>query len=306
MDNSNNKKQQLQQMPPQPQLQQAAPQQPQFQQAPQQPQQFQQIPPQPMAGAPYQMPPKKKMSKGVLWGIIGGVIGLIIIIVGIVLAILFLSGPSKSDYKDAASLVSQMKLPDTKDLFKGVKKNDDYEEAINKIINSADEAHAKFVANKAFKDKDVKEAYDKYLNVWNDEAKPYLKYVGIFNKEGAYSKCKVPNPNKYFEKSKDEIEQDFDSVMKNCINALDNMIKSDNDIAKKYGEDLKNHYMEMKQYYVAAVAYRQDYIRTNGKTSLSLPKVPTTPTPNYKKDIAKRLKDNLDNLQKVLEDKANK
>lgn len=251
------------------------------------------------------MPPKKK-SKGVLWGIIGGVIGLIIIIVGIVLAIVFLSGPSKADYKDAVSLVSQMKLPEYKDIFKDVKKSDDYEEVINKVINSADEAHAKFASNKAFKDKDVKEAYDKYLKVWNDEAKPYLKYVGIFNKEGAYRKCKVPNPNKYFEKSKDEIEQDFDSVMKSCTNALDNMIKSDNDIAKKYGEDLKKHYAEMKQYYVAATAYRQDYIRTNGKTSLSSPKVPTTPTPNYKKDIVKIVKDNFDNLQKVLEDKANK
>ena len=137
----------------------------------------------PMAGTPYQMPPKKK-SKGVLWGIIGGVIGLIIIIVGIVLAIVFLSGPSKADYKDAVSLVSQMKLPESKDIFKDVKKSDDYEEVINKVINSADEAHAKFASNKVFKDIEVKEAYDKYLKVWNDEAKPYLKYVGIFNKEG--------------------------------------------------------------------------------------------------------------------------
>ncbi|QWQ32376.1 hypothetical protein KOY48_00535 [Candidatus Minimicrobia naudis] len=57
------------------------------------------------------MPPKKKMSKGAIWGIIGGIIGLIIIIIGVVLAIIFLSGPSKEDYKDAVSLVSQMKLP---------------------------------------------------------------------------------------------------------------------------------------------------------------------------------------------------
>ncbi|QWQ32377.1 hypothetical protein KOY48_00540 [Candidatus Minimicrobia naudis] len=70
--------------------------------------------------------------------------------------------------------------------------------------------------------------------------------------------------------------------MKSCTNALDNMIKSDNDIAKKYGEDLKKHYAEMKQYYVAAVAYRQQYV------------------------IVKIVKDNFDNLQKVLEDKANK
>ena len=51
MDNSNNNKPQT---PPQPQ----------FQQAPQQPQAQQPQPQQPVMGAPYQMPPKKKMSKG--------------------------------------------------------------------------------------------------------------------------------------------------------------------------------------------------------------------------------------------------
>ncbi len=93
MDDNNNKPQP--QTPPQPQFQQA-PQQPQVQQP--QPQQ-QQFPQQPVMGTPYQMPPKKKMSKGAMWGIIGGIIGLVVIIVGVVLAVLLLSGPSKADYK---------------------------------------------------------------------------------------------------------------------------------------------------------------------------------------------------------------
>ena len=59
MDNSNNNKPQV---PPQPQFQQA-PQQPQVQQ----PQPQQQFPQQPVMGTPYQMPPKKKMSKGAMW-----------------------------------------------------------------------------------------------------------------------------------------------------------------------------------------------------------------------------------------------
>mgnify|MGYP000309291558 CR=1 FL=1 len=94
MDNSNNNKPQV---PPQPQFQQA-PQQPQVQQP-----QPQQLPQQPVMGTPYQMPPKKKMSKGAMWGLIGGIIGLVVIIVGVVLAVLLLGGPSKADYKDLLS-----------------------------------------------------------------------------------------------------------------------------------------------------------------------------------------------------------
>lgn len=95
MDNSNNNKPQT---PPQPQ----------FQQAPQQPQPQQQFPQQPVMGTPYQMPPKKKMSKGAMWGIIGGIIGLVVIIVGVVLAVLLLSGPSKADYKAAGEKLNDV------------------------------------------------------------------------------------------------------------------------------------------------------------------------------------------------------
>ena len=96
MDDNNNK--------PQPQV----PPQPQFQQAPQQPQPQQQFPQQPVMGTPYQMPPKKKMSKGALWGIIGGIIGLVVIIVGVVLAVLLLGGPSKADYKAAGEKLNDV------------------------------------------------------------------------------------------------------------------------------------------------------------------------------------------------------
>ena len=59
-------------------------------------------------GTPYQMPPKKKMSKGAMWGIIGGIIGLVVIIVGVVLAVLLLSGPSKADYKAAGEKLNDV------------------------------------------------------------------------------------------------------------------------------------------------------------------------------------------------------
>ena len=59
-------------------------------------------------GTPYQMQPKKKMSKGALWGIIGGKIGLVVIIVGVVLAVLLLGGPSKADYKAAGEKLNDV------------------------------------------------------------------------------------------------------------------------------------------------------------------------------------------------------
>ena len=102
MDDNNNKLQP--QTPPQPQFQQA-PQQPQVQQP--QPQQ-QQFPQQPVMGTPYQMPPKKKMSKGAMWGLIGGIVGLVVIILGVVLAVLLLSGPSKADYKAAGEKLNDV------------------------------------------------------------------------------------------------------------------------------------------------------------------------------------------------------
>ena len=94
MDDNNNKSQP--QTPPQPQFQQV-----------QQPQPQQQFPQQPVMGTPYQMPPKKKMSKGAMWGIIGGIIGLVVIIVGVVLAVLLLGGPSKADYKAAGEKLNE-------------------------------------------------------------------------------------------------------------------------------------------------------------------------------------------------------
>ncbi|MCP9492793.1 MAG: hypothetical protein NNC23_03800, partial [Candidatus Nanosynbacter sp. P2B_S1_bin.0.1] len=166
MDNSNNNKPQT---PPQPQFQQA-PQQPQVQQ----PQPQQQFPQQPVMGTPYQMPPKKKMSKGALWGIIGGIIGLVVIIVGVVLAVLLLSGPSKADYKD---LLSQFTGFDINNAFisKSSTGTKNRKAEIDETIGKIDDLNKKMGSHKALRDKDVKAAYDKYLDSWNNGAKEYVE-----------------------------------------------------------------------------------------------------------------------------------
>ena len=165
MDDNNNK--------PQPQT----PPQPQFQQAPQQPQaqqpQPQQLPQQPVMGAPYQMPPKKKMSKGVMWGIIGGIIGLVVIIVGVVLAVLLLGGPSKADYKAAVD-----KVNDTIEIYNKASTSLSYvstsetktslESTRKKLSSTKDEVDGKLSELGKMKaitgDKEVREKYDALKN----------------------------------------------------------------------------------------------------------------------------------------------
>ena len=298
MDNSNNKKQQSQQVPPQPQFQQAPLQQPQFQQAPQQSQQLQQMPPQPMAGTPYQMPPKKKMSKGALWGIIGGIIGLIILIVGVVLAVVLLSGPTKDDY---GNLLSQFTNSDIKGVFKSNDGSKISKDELDKAIEKIDDLNKKMGSHKALRDKDVKEAYDKYLDRWNNGAKEYFEFAAILAEDKTYEKCKSPDINKYFQESKENFEKRLDSETKDCIDYLDKISKSENKLASKYGKTWKNYYTEMKRYYMAIVEYAQ-----NPKSGEPLPKAPKVPESNISTEALEKWEKAGENFKRVLEDKANK
>ena len=294
MDNSNNNKPQPQ-VPPQPQFQQA-PQQPQVQQ----PQPQQQFPQQPIMGTPYQMPPKKKMSKGAKWGIIGGIIGLVVIILGVVLAVLLLSGPSKADYKD---LLSQFTGLDVGDAFisensAGTKNTKD---KIYKAIEKINNLNKKMSSHKALRDKDVKAAYDRYVDSWNNGAREYLDFLVILTEDKTYEKCKSPDVSKYLRESKENFEERLDSETKDCIDYLDKMSKSENKLASKYGKDWKNYYTEMKQYYVAIVEYAK-----NTKSRSSLPKAPKTPNTDFNTDAVEKWKKAIDDFEKVLEEKANK
>ncbi len=131
------------------------------------------VPPQPTPGMPYQMPPKKKMSKGALWGIIGGSIGLIILIVGIVLAVIFLGGPSKADYQAAQEKMnsiitkynkvsSSLSYVSTSETKSSLESNRDKITTAKSDINKAftDLGKMKAVTN----DKEVREKYDNIKN----------------------------------------------------------------------------------------------------------------------------------------------
>jgi len=221
MDDSSNSKNR-QQIPPQPQ--------PQFQQFPQ-PQQPQFQQPQLIMGTPYQMPPKKKMSKGALWGIIGGIIGLTITIVGVVLAVILLSGPSKEDYKD---LLSQFTSIDLKSSFVSDNSKKNIKAETDKMVGKVDDLNKKMSSHRALKDKEVKEAYDKYIDSWNNGAKEYIEFVGAYTEYNFSKTCSLPSGlSGYIREAKDEVAEYYDSKMKDCMDYLDKMSKSDNEHNQK-------------------------------------------------------------------------
>ena len=251
----------------------------------------------------HQVPPKKKANKPLLWGIIVGVIVLTVDAVSVVLSMTIFGNPGRSDYKDMSVLISQMKLPRFNDMSEGVRKGGDYEGVVNKNISLTDEFYAKIGSHKALKDKEVKDAYDKYLKIWNDEAKPHLKDEVILAKEDVDNKCNDPNVKEYFEKSTDEAEKHFDSVMKSCMDSLDKLSKSDSARVKKYAEGLKKYYEKMKRYYAQVGAFRRDYLQKYGHA----PALPSTASlrPYFGDyEIDKKLKDSFNNFKRILEEKS--
>lgn len=251
----------------------------------------------------HQVPLKKKASEPLLWGIIVSVIVFTVAAVGVVLSMTIFGNPSKSDYKDMSVLISQMKLPRFNDMSEGVRKGGDYEGVVNKNIGLTDEFYAKIGSHRALKDKEVKDAYDKYLKIWNDEAKPHLKDEVILAKEDVDNKCNDPNVKEYFEKSTDEAEKHFDSVMKSCMDSLDKLSKSDSVRVKKYAEGLKKYYEKMKRYYAQVGAFRRDYLQKYGHA----PALPSTASlrPYFGDyEIDKKLKDSFNNFKRILEEKS--
>lgn len=225
--------------------------------------------------------------------------------VGAVLSMAIFGNPDKGDYKDMYVLISRMELPKFNSMSKGVRKGGVYEGVVNKNIGLTDEFYAKIGSYKALKDKEVKDVYDKYLKIWNDEAKPHLKDNVIFAKEGVGDKCNDPNVREYLEKSKDEVEKHFDSVMKSCIDSLNKLSKSDSAKVRKYSEDLKKYYEKMRRYYAQVGTFRRDYLQKYGRE----PSLPSTVSlrPHFGDyEVARKLEDSFSNFKRILEEKANK
>ena len=199
--------------------------------------------------SPYQMPPKKKMSKGALWGIIGGSIGLVVVVVAVILAIVFLGGPSKEDYKDLVSTINSF---NRSEISEGVSSDpDNYKENVNKAIEKVDEYHKKIDSHKALKDKELKTAYDKYISEWDKSKKQLVEVADGMSSYRKYAKaCKAYVGVSYATKTGDEVAKEFDEKTKDCIKTLKDMEKSGNSKVSEFAKSMSEYYSALKKYYV--------------------------------------------------------
>ncbi|MDO4781371.1 MAG: hypothetical protein Q4A34_03225 [Candidatus Saccharibacteria bacterium] len=134
---------------------------------------------QPPMGAPYQMPPKKGLSKGALWGIIGGSVAFILLIVGVVLAVVFLGEPSKEDYLAFQSQVKDIKerrkkMNDAMEPYlRDVLDNKKSDGSLRAVTKEYSEGVVKLESMKAGINEEVKKAYQE-LKSEHDATKTYV------------------------------------------------------------------------------------------------------------------------------------
>ena len=256
--------------------------------------------------SPYQMPPKKKMSKGALWGIIGGSIGLVVVVVAVILAIVFLGGPSKEDYKDLVSIINSFNRSEiSEDVSSDL---DNYKENVNKAIEKVDEYHKKIDSHKALKDKELKTAYDKYISEWDKSKKQLVEVADGMSSYRKYAKaCKAYVGVSYATKTGDEVAKEFDEKMKGCSKTLKDMEKSSNSKVSEFAKKMSEYYSSLKKYYVD-VAKRY----SSKDFSSSYPKFPKFPSGSSlvssisKGTDMKALDDSYNDFKNILEEKANK
>ena len=260
-------------------------------------------------GTPYQMPPKKKLSKGALWGIIGGSIGLVLVIVGVVLAIVLLGGPSKEDYAKAADYMQDFKIEDNKDIF-NAKTSDEAKKKIDEFTKKADEYFDKLGADKVMRDAEVKKAYDAYKDEWGKtKTKTLLGSLGeaMVASNDVRDKCKLPYISYMDVKSSDEYGKKFDDETAACTKVLDQLKKSEAKPVKEYAESYSKYLQDLRAY---GVAMAERYVKKDYSSARpSYPSYPSASSPatSLYKDLGKiEISDREKDLYNLLRQKADK
>ena len=261
------------------------------------------------------MPPKKKMSKGVLWGIIGGVIGLIIIIVGIVLAILFLSGPSKSDYKDAGDKLNSIievynKTSSSLSYISTSETKASLESYRNKLAKAKSDISDQLVELGKMKavsgDKEVREKYDNLKN----KLEKFNEAIDAFDE--VYGKI-LPV---IMEFSNDSVSSSLSSVESVIKKSLQDLKKVDakNENNKKFIKDFTAQLEKLEEMIPKAIEMKEDWKKYDSNfvsnfydTLTATQKTIREWTSGLQKlGEEGEIRNELNNLEDVLLEKANK
>lgn len=250
---------------------------------------------------PYQMPPKKKLSKGALWGIIGGSIGLIVVIIGIVLAVVFLGGPSQADYKEAYDYMQNSKISSSLSNANKVDDSEEAKKAYNDAIAEVDKYFDELGSKKAMRDSEVKKLYDEYKSEWS-KARPILeKYseLATFSRE-MLSKCRLSSTSKipYVGVTTTEIGKQFDEIVSSCKEKLSSFEKSDVKEVAEYAKGYKEYINNLRAYYITRAE-----IFNSRNFSTSMPKLPSLPSNTAILSINKEARSlNITEVEKKLSD----
>ena len=268
-----------------------------------------------MAGTPYQMPPKKKMSKGALWGIIGGIIGLTILIVGVVLAVVLLSGPSKSDYKDAGDKLNRIievynKTSSSLSYISTSETKASLESYRNKLAKAKSDISDQLVELGKMKavsgDKEVREKYDNLKN----KLEKFNEAIDAFDE--VYGKI-LPV---IMEFSNDSVSSSLSSVESVIKKSLQDLKKVDakNENNKKFIKDFTAQLEKLEEMIPKVIEMKEDWKKYDSNfvsnfydTLTATQKTIREWTSGLQKlGEEGEIRNELNNLEDVLLDKANK
>lgn len=285
MDDKNNKNVPQPTTPPSVAAEQAAPPTPQSQQPLQQ-------------GAP--VPPKKGLSKGALWGIIGGSIGLIVIIVGIVLAVVFLGGPSKADYQEAAKTLKEFDGNNLNSALRSANA-DNAKKLIEEGVERADSMMKKLDSSKIMRDEETKKSFGEYKSAYEKVRPNLLAIAGLIGEVKDFSKKCSPSYFGYSGKPAEEVKKLYAEKMSDCYKLLDNVAKSEQKEVQDFAKQMKEYYESLGNYFVA---------RANKDYSVRIPRLPSgsvNPLANFAKKIQEaNLQKHEQDFIKLVKEKAEK
>lgn len=253
----------------------------------------------------YQMPPKKSMSKGMLWGIIGGAVGLVILVVAVILIVVLLGGPTKEDYRRAVGYMGELNINEEVKL-NDAKTGTEAKEMIDSFVKKADDHFDKLRSDKVMRDSEVKELFDKYDAEWK-KAKPVLLEISdIADMTYSFSKeCRNSSFISYIDKTGEAVGKEFDAEHGSCMKLLDKFKSSSDKTVAEYSK-AQYDYLKGLRAYTVAMAERyssKDY-------TSPLPKYPEYPTAKnpgmsiYEKTKNIKLDDYEKDFLKLLKKKA--